>query len=27
MALKDTLKQKIEEFQPRTQKLVKEFAR
>jgi citrate synthase len=27
MALKDTLKQKIEEFQPRTQKLVKEFGK
>jgi len=27
MALKDTLKQKIEEFQPRTQRLVKEFGK
>ena len=27
MALKDTLKQKIEEFRPRTQKLVKEFGK
>ncbi len=27
MALKETLKQKIEEFRPRTQKLVKEFGK